>query len=105
MTVGGAEAAALRPLMGRGWALGLYGVLTVVVLAPVFAVTVPGLGDYLNHLARIDIMARIGGSPVPRPFYESGWRFVPYYGMDLPVLLLSRVLGIYRAGRFLLHSA
>jgi hypothetical protein len=87
------------PAFGPRGVAGIYALLTVVVLAPVFAVTVPGLGDYLNHLARVDIMARIGHSPDLQRFYETAWRFVPYYGMDVPVLLLMRVLPVYAAGQ------
>ncbi len=87
------------PAFGPWAVMGIYALLTLVVLAPVFAVTVPGLGDYLNHLARVDIMARIGHAPDLRRFYQTGWRFVPYYGMDGSVLVLLRVLPIYTAGQ------
>jgi hypothetical protein len=79
--------------------LALYVCLGLLVLAPIFSVSVPCLGDYLNHLARIDILARIANSPTLQGFYDTHWKFVPYFGMDLPVLALARVMPIYAAGR------
>ena len=79
--------------------LALYLCLGLLVLTPIFSVSVPCLGDYLNHLARIDILARIAGSPTLQGFYDTHWKFVPYFGMDLPVLALARVMPIYAAGR------
>lgn len=77
----------------------VYVVLTLAVLAPVFAVQVPCLGDYLNHLAQIHILTTVGHSPALQRFYEDHWRIVPYFGMDLPVAALARVLPLYDAGR------
>jgi hypothetical protein len=87
------------PAFGPWAVMGIYALLTLVVLAPVFAVPVPGLGDYLNHLARVDIMARIGHAPDLQRFYQTRWRLVPYYGMDAPVLVLMRLLPVYTAGQ------
>ncbi len=82
------------------WAvLAVYAVLGAAVLAPVLSVQVPCLGDYLNHLARISILSKIGGTPGLQAFYDPHWKFVPYYGMDVPVLALARVMPIYDAGR------
>jgi hypothetical protein len=86
--------------MVPGWRWAVYAVLSVVVLAPVFAVRVPVLGDYLNHLARISILGRIGASPVLQEYYETAWKFVPYYGMDVPVRALALFMPVYAAGRF-----
>ena len=87
-------------LLGRWGVAGLYAALSLAVLVPVFSVQVPCLGDYLNHLARISILGKLaGGSAVLAGFYDTRWKFVPYYGMDVPVLLLARVVGIYQAGR------
>ncbi len=86
-------------LFGPRVTLAVYAVLTVVVLVPVFAVQVPCLGDYLNHLARIHILTSIGRSPALQRFYEDHWRLVPYFGMDLPVAALARVMPLYAAGQ------
>ena len=84
----------------RRWIMGgLYLLLTIMVLTPVFAVQVPCLGDYLNHLARIDIMSKLSSSRVLQGFYDINWKFVPYFGMDIPTLLLGHIMPIYMAGR------
>lgn len=70
-----------------------------MVLAPVFSVTVPGLGDTLNHLARMHILATIGVSPELERFYEVHWSPIPYLAMDAVVPPLLHVLPVYLAGR------
>jgi hypothetical protein len=79
--------------------LAVYAVLATIVVAPILSVRVPGLGDYLNHLARIHILTTIGTSPALQRFYDTHWHLVPYLGMDLPVALLAQVMPIYTAGR------
>ena len=76
----------------------IYLVLGAVVLAPVFVVRVPCLGDYLNHLARIHIESAIAESAALQRYYEPHLQWVPYFGMDAPVLLLAPLLGLYQAG-------
>lgn len=80
----------------------LYAVLTVITLLPLIVVPMPGLGDFTNHLARIHVMMEIGHSPDLQRFYEPGWRVAPYFGMDLVVGALARVMPIYIAGRIFL---
>jgi hypothetical protein len=89
----------LRIKDGVTWLVAAYAVWTALLLWPIFAVRVPCLGDYLNHLARISIMKDIGGSLVLQRYYQTSWKFVPYYGMDIPVLLLTRMMSVYAAGR------
>ncbi len=88
-----------RALLERRGTLAIYVLLSVAVLVPVFSVRVPALGDYLNHLARVHVLATVGHSPALQQFYETRWRLVPYYGFDLPVLALSQVMGLFAAGR------
>ena len=81
------------------WIGAIYLVLTVVVLVPVFSVQMPCLGDYVNHLARIAILARIDQTPALQVYYDTAWKFVPYYGMDVTCLMLTHVMSVYAAGR------
>ena len=76
-----------------------YLLLGVIALWPVFAVPVPGLGDYLNHLARIHVITTLHHSPALQQFYELRWGFAPYLGMDAVLSLLVQVMPIYQAGR------
>ena len=71
----------------------------MMVLAPVFSVAVPGMGDTLNHLARMHILATIDGSPALQRFYEVHWSAIPYLAMDLVVPPLLHIFPIYFAGK------
>jgi len=77
----------------------IYALLAALVLVPIFAVRVPCLGDYLNHLARVHILTSISHSASLQHFFQPRWQLVPYYGMDVPVAALLHVVGIYQAGR------
>jgi hypothetical protein len=70
-----------------------------VALAPLCLVQVPGLGDYLNHLARMHVLLAIGQSPDLQRFYQVHWAPIPYLAMDVVVPLLAQVLPIYLAGK------
>ena len=51
-----------------------YAVMTAIVLYPVCSVQIPGLGDYLNHLARMHILADMDRSESLKNFYQGGSR-------------------------------
>jgi hypothetical protein len=85
--------------LGRNYIAAVYVCLAALVLLPIASVRIPCLGDYLNHLARVHILATIGHSAALRSFYLDQWHIVPYFGMDLPVLMLAQFLDIYDAGR------
>ena len=74
-------------------------VFSAIVLAPVFSVAVPGLGDTLNHLARMHVLATIDGSPALQRFYEVHWSAIPYLAMDVVVPPLMHLFPIYLAGK------
>ena len=80
-------------------AIGAYAVMALIVLYPVLAVHVPALGDYLNHLARMHVVADIGRSEALRGFYQVQWQAVPYLAMDAAFVVLNQVATIYQAGR------
>jgi hypothetical protein len=79
--------------------IGVHLALAGIVLAPFFSVAIPGLGDTLNHLARMHILATIDRSPALQRFYEVRWAPIPYLAMDAIVPLLMRVVPIYVAGK------
>jgi hypothetical protein len=72
---------------------------SVVALAPLCLVQVPGLGDYLNHLARMHVLAGIAHSPDLQRIYQVHWTPIPYLAMDAVVPLLAHILPIYLAGK------
>lgn len=89
-------------LLGHGWTLAVY--LTAIMIAafPVLATEIPGLVDYLNHLARIHILANLGHSPELQGIYSIGWPPPPNVLGDLVLLAFNQVFGIYLAGRLYL---
>jgi hypothetical protein len=56
-----------------------------------------GLGDTLNHLARIHILTDIGRSADLQRFYVRAWAPIPYLAMDAVLPWLARFCGIYVA--------
>jgi hypothetical protein len=73
--------------------------LLAVALAPVFLVEVPALVDYPNHLARMHILASLGGSPDLQAIYAANWSVLPNLAMDAIVPWLGKVVGIAMAGK------
>ena len=80
----------------------LYIALTVTALWPIFAVPIPCLGDYLNHLARIHVITTLGQSPALQQFYQLHWTATPYLGMDAVMMLLCKIVPLYQAGQIFL---
>jgi hypothetical protein len=80
-------------------AVALYSVMTTIVLYPVLSVQVPALCDYLNHLARMHILANIDHSEALSRFYRVHWQAIPYLAMDATFVVLDRIASIYNAGR------
>ena len=90
----------------RGWplspwmaTLAAYILLAGLVLAPFVSVAVPALGDTLNHLARMHVLAGIAGSADLQRYYVVRWAPIPYLAMDAIVPLMLRVLPVYLAGK------
>ncbi len=79
-----------------------YAIFCGLCVLPIFLVQVPPLGDYLNHLARMHILADYTDSTALQRNYDISWLPAPYVGMDLIVPGLSKVLGIYLAGKVFL---
>ena len=75
----------------------LHLVLLGLYCAPFFAVEVPVLVDYTNHLARMYIVSHYNELPVLQKFYDVKHELAPYLGIDAVFYLLS-FLDIYTAG-------
>jgi hypothetical protein len=63
------------------------------------AAEAPPLLDYLNHLARIQILALGGRDPVMARMYVAHWAIIPNLGLDLMVTPLLRIMPPLIAGR------
>lgn len=76
-----------------------YVMLTLIVIYPIAAVSIPALGDYLNHLARMHILSTHENSPDLQLFYSVQWLPIPYLAMDAVVSAMTPWIPIYDAGR------
>lgn len=73
--------------------------LLLMTAVPLFSVDVPPLADYINHLARMNIIAIIDHDPVLARLYEIDWAIIPNLVMDLIVPPLVQTFGIYLSGQ------
>jgi hypothetical protein len=86
------------------WWLAVAG-LFVVIIVPFFAVDVPPVLDYPNHLARLYVLAFGADDPVLSAMYAPRWSLVPNLALDAVGAPLMQVLPVHVAGRVLLAAA
>ena len=60
-------------------------VLAVITSIPILVYPWPPLSDYMNHLARMHVIAAINTDPDLSRFYEVHWQIIPNLMMDLVV--------------------
>src|SRR3990167_6206558 len=77
----------------------LFAALTLLISIPIWTHPLPPLSDYVNHLARMHVIATLGKNPTLADFYEVNWQVIPNLTMDFIVPLLARVMNIYLAGQ------
>jgi len=77
----------------------LFAALTLLISIPIWTHPLPPLSDYVNHLARMHVIATLAKNPQLASFYEIDWQVIPNLTMDLIVPLLARVMNIYLAGQ------
>ncbi len=77
----------------------LFVVFTLVASIPIITHPLPPLEDYVNHLARMHVIATIQHDPDLSRFYDIDWQVIPNLVMDLIVPVLSRVMSVYQAGQ------
>src|SRR5262249_39956922 len=75
----------------------LFVALMVIATIPIFTHTFLPLSDYINHLGRTYIINHIGTDPDLARFYDINWQLVPNLMIDLAMLILNPLVGIYRA--------
>src|SRR5262249_30563466 len=92
-----ADAYATRPL-GRSASFSgsqiavLFVALLMLASIPILTQPLPPIEDYVNHLARMHVMASLGADPDLTRFYEVRWQIVPNLMMDLIVPPLSHLM-------------
>ncbi|MBV9527484.1 MAG: hypothetical protein JOZ79_03825, partial [Sphingomonas sp.] len=88
-----------RGTLGAGLAA-----LIVIAVLPVLTTPIPAMVDYVNHLARMYILAA-DGTKNASPFYTVAWTLTPNLAMDLIVPRVAFLLGIEWATRLFLLIA
>ena len=73
--------------------------LTLLISIPIWTHPLPPLSDYVNHLARMHVLATLHKNPQLARFYEIDWQIIPNLTMDLIVPLLARFMSVYLAGQ------
>lgn len=81
-----------------------FGLLAVIAAIPVFTVSVAPLSDYVNHLARMQVIAVGEADPYLSAFYRIDWQIIPNLAMDLVVPALAKVMNIYLSGQIFMAA-
>ena len=77
----------------------LFAAFTLLISIPIWTHPLPPLSDYVNHLARMHVIATLAKNPQLARFYEIDWQVIPNLTMDLIVPMLARVMNVYLAGQ------
>ena len=77
----------------------LFILLLAITSIPIVLHPWPPMSDYINHLARMQVIATINSDPDLARFYEIDWQVIPNLMMDLIVPSLVRVVNVYLAGQ------
>ncbi|HLH94516.1 MAG TPA: hypothetical protein VKW08_05295 [Xanthobacteraceae bacterium] len=77
----------------------LFVVLLGITSIPIVLHPWPPMSDYINHLARMQVIANISSDPDLARFYEIDWQVIPNLMMDLIVPWFLRVMNVYMAGQ------
>ena len=77
----------------------LFALFTVIASIPIITHPLPPIEDYVNHLARMHVIAAIGHDQNLARFYEIHWQIVPNLMMDILLPPLARIVNIYVAGQ------
>ncbi len=100
LTAGELAPSRRRSASFSGLQIAVLGVAVLMLTAiPILTQPLPPIEDYVNHLARMHVIASVGSDPDLARFYEINWQIVPNLMMDLIVPTLAQVMGIYKAGQ------
>jgi hypothetical protein len=84
---------------GKAKIAAFFAVLMAIVSIPIVLYPLPPISDYINHLARMHVIASGSSDPDLSRYYEIDWQVIPNLMMDLVVPVLERVMNVYRAGQ------
>jgi hypothetical protein len=77
----------------------LFIALAAIASIPILLYPWPPLSDYINHLARMHVIATVSNDRDLALFYQIDWQVIPNLMMDLIVPVLQRVMNVYLAGQ------
>jgi hypothetical protein len=77
----------------------MFAALVLVASIPIITHPLPPLADYVNHLARMHVIASIGHDPDLSRFYQIDWQIIPNLMMDLVVPRVTAFMTVYHAGQ------
>lgn len=77
----------------------MFCVFLLLISIPVWTHQLPPLSDYVNHLARMHVIAVIDKNPSLAKFYQIDWQIIPNLTMDLVVPWLTQFVNVYTAGK------
>jgi hypothetical protein len=77
----------------------LFAALALVASIPIITHPLPPLADYVNHLARMHVIASIGHDADLSRYYQIDWQIIPNLMMDLVVPRLTAFMTVYHAGQ------
>lgn len=77
----------------------LAAVLLILISTPLWTHVLPPQADYVNHLARMHIIAHLPHDPILAQFYAIEWQIIPNLMMDLVVPVMERFTSVYFAGQ------
>src|SRR5438105_4084014 len=77
----------------------MFAALALVASIPIITHPLPPMTDYVNHLARMHVIASVNHDGDLGKYYQIDWQIVPNLMMELIVPLLERVMNIYQAGQ------
>jgi hypothetical protein len=76
--------------------------LTLLISTPIWTHPLPPISDYINHLARMYLIASLPKTPQLAGFYQVDWAVIPNLTMDLVIPVLTRFMNVYLAGQIFL---
>jgi hypothetical protein len=77
----------------------LFAAFMLLISIPIWTHPLPPLSDYVNHLARMQVIATIKENRQLAKYYEINWQVIPNLIMDFIVPMLARIMNIYVAGQ------
>jgi len=77
----------------------LFLLLILVASIPIWTHPLPPMADYVNHIARMHVIASGSADQKLSQYYQIDWQIVPNLMMDLIVPVLGRGMNIYLAGQ------